>query len=125
MDCVRKYIGQGYSLRDAVELATEECIEKGILEDILLKHRAEVIDMFLTTFDKKMYEDAIRDEGWEAGRNEGWELGRNEGRKIFVIYQENQARCLKGKGISFEDAREILIGFDEERLAEIYEEKLP
>lgn len=43
--------------------ATDECIEKGILRDILVKHRAEVVDMFLTTFDKKMYEEALREEG--------------------------------------------------------------
>ena len=91
--CVRKYIGQGYSLRDGVALATEECIDKGILADILIKHRAEVLDMFLTTFDKKMYEEAIRDEGWEAGRNEGWEAGRNEGWKGFPL-QKRRISCL-------------------------------
>ena len=113
--CVRKYIGQGYSLRDGVALAIEECIDKGILADVLIKHRAEVLDMFLTTFDKKMYEEAIRDEGWEAGRNEGWELGRN-------IYQINQPKHLKAQGISFAEAQELMFDFDVEKLAEIYEE---
>ena len=129
--CVRKYIGQGHSLRDGVALAIEECIDKGILADILIKHRAEVLDMFLTTFDKKMYEEAIRDEGWEVGRefghsegwelgrNEGWELGRNEGRNI---YQINQAKHLKAQGISFAEAQELMFDFDVEKLAEIYEE---
>lgn len=32
-------------------------------KDILVKHRAEVADMFLTTFDKKMYAEALREEG--------------------------------------------------------------
>lgn len=32
---------------------------------MLEKHRAEVVDMFLTTFDKKMYEEALREEGRE------------------------------------------------------------
>ena len=121
--CVRKYIGQGYSLRDGVALAIEECIDKGILADVLIKHRAEVLDMFLTTFDKKMYEEAIRDEGWEVGRefghSEGWELGRNEGRNI---YQINQAKHLKAQGISFAEAQNLMFDFDVEKLAEIYEE---
>ena len=105
--CVRKYIGQGHSLRNGVALAIEECIDKGILADVLIKHRAEVLDMFLTTFDKKMYEEAIRDEGWEAGRN---------------VYQINQAKHLKAQGISFAEAQELMFDFDVEKLAEIYEE---
>ena len=32
-------------------------------KDILVKHRAEMADMFLTTFDKKMYAEALREEG--------------------------------------------------------------
>ena len=28
-----------------------------------MKHRAEVVDMFLTTFDKKMYKEALLEEG--------------------------------------------------------------
>ena len=39
----------------------ESCLN--ILRDILVKNRAEVIDMFLTTFDRKMYEEALREEG--------------------------------------------------------------
>lgn len=40
-----------------------ECIDKDILRDILEKNLAEVIDMFLTMFDKKMYEEALQEEG--------------------------------------------------------------
>ena len=61
--CVREGLKNGLAQREAVVCAVEECISKGVLEDILLKHRAEVMDMFLTTFDKKMYEEALRDEG--------------------------------------------------------------
>jgi len=61
--CVREGLKNGLAQKEAVVCAVEECINKGVLEDILLKHRAEVMDMFLTTFDKKMYEEALRDEG--------------------------------------------------------------
>lgn len=63
VQCVREYLKRGCGQKEAVVRATDECIEKGILKDILVKHRAEVVDMFLTTFDKKMYEEALREEG--------------------------------------------------------------
>ena len=63
VDCVRKYLKQGFPLKRALDLAIDECIEKDILRDILVKHRAEVKGMFLTTFDKKMYEEAMRMDG--------------------------------------------------------------
>ncbi len=63
--CVRDYLKKGYKQKEAVTCAVNECIEKGILKDVLQKHRAEVVDMFLTTFDKKMYEEALREEGRE------------------------------------------------------------
>ena len=37
----------------AVELAVDECIKKGILKDILIKNRAEVVDMVLTEYDEE------------------------------------------------------------------------
>lgn len=79
IDSVRKYLKQGYGKKEAIVCATEECIEQGILKDVLVKYRAEVVDMFLTTFDKKMYEEAIRMEATEKGRNEGLERGLAQG----------------------------------------------
>ena len=73
---VREYIKSGYGRKAAVIQTVDECIDKGILEDVLKKHRAEVEDMFLTTFDKKMYEEALRLDA----REEGLEEGRAEGR---------------------------------------------
>ena len=82
---VRRNMRKGYGKREALVRAVDECIEKGILKDVLVKHRAEVEDMFLTTFNKKMYEEAVRmdarAEGLEEGRAEGLEIGREEGRE--------------------------------------------
>lgn len=66
--CVRDYLKQGNEQKTAVVKAVDECIEKGILEDVLLKHRAEVENMFLTTYDKKMHYEALREEGREMER---------------------------------------------------------
>lgn len=63
IECVRKYLKEGFPLKVALDLAIDECIEKDILREILVKHRAEVKGMFLTTFDKKMYEEAMKMDG--------------------------------------------------------------
>ena len=67
---VRDYIKHGCSHKEAVVRTVDECIDKGILDDVLRKHRAEVENMFLTTFDKKLYEKAIKMEAREEGRAE-------------------------------------------------------
>lgn len=88
IDCVRGYLKQGFQQKEAIVCATEECIEKGILKDVLVKHRAEVVDMFLTTFDKKMYEDAIRmdatADGLERGMKQGLEQGLEQKLRSIV-----------------------------------------
>ena len=118
VDCVRKNLQQGYNRHDAVVLAVEECIEQGVLEDILIKHRAEVVDMFLTKFDRKMYEEALREEGRDEMLERYEQLARKN--QEYANIQQKQARRLKEKGISYEDAREILLEVDEEELARIY-----
>ena len=82
-------VKQGYKQKESVVRATNECIEKGILKDILVKHRAEVVDMFLTTFDKKMYEEAIREEGRELGRDEMAEEIEKERKRANEAELEN------------------------------------
>ena len=37
----------------AIELAVDECIKENILKDILIKNRAEVVDMLLTEYDEE------------------------------------------------------------------------
>ena len=119
--------------------AVDECIEKDILKDILIKNRAEVIDMFLTTFDKKMYEEALREEG----RDEMSEKCKEMSKTIEEITKANeeitkendillkmidkhtesqriQAEHLKAKGFSYEEVKEIMVGFSEAELKRIY-----
>ena len=89
VQCVKEYLKHGYKQKESVVRATNECIEKGILKDILVKHRAEVVDMFLTTFDKKMYEEAIREEGRELGRDEMAEEIEKERKRANEAELEN------------------------------------
>lgn len=72
---IRKYQEQGIDLEKAVSLALDECLEKGILTEILRKERAVIINSILTEFDEEAYASMLRDEGFENGR----EIGKIEG----------------------------------------------
>lgn len=64
---------QTVSLIDAINKAIEECIQEGILKDILLQHKAEVIMIALTTFNQELHEKILREDAREEGREEGRE----------------------------------------------------
>ena len=87
---VRDNIKKGMRQKEAVVCAIDHCIEEGILEDVLLKHRAEVEDMFLTTFDKKMYEEALRIDAREEGLVEGRKMGLEIGCAEEIVNTERE-----------------------------------
>ena len=57
---IRKYQQEYKNADIAVNVAVDECIEKGILRDILIHQRAEVVSMLLTTFNQEVYEKGVR-----------------------------------------------------------------
>ena len=79
VECVRKY-ERDRPLREAVEAAVAECIEKGILREFLLREKAKVISMSIFEFDQELHDKTIRQESWEDGRIEGRVEGRIESR---------------------------------------------
>ena len=83
---INKFRAMGHSLKDSIGLAIDECIEEGVLVDILLKQKSEVANMLLTEYDQKLHEKTLREEGRAEGRKEG----RNEG--ISLMMQLNN--CL-------------------------------
>jgi len=79
---VRRYAGNRMlSLGDAITLAIDECIEKGILSDILTEERAEVHMYILETFDKELYEKGLKDDAYEYGKTDG----KREGKVDFCL----------------------------------------
>lgn len=76
---VRRYKKEGEPLKTAITLAIDECIEKGILLDILLKERKEVQAMILETFNQELYEKNLKADAYEDGVEAGKEEGRKEG----------------------------------------------
>ena len=75
----REYANKYDNREEAMNAAIEYCIEHGILENILRKHRSQVLGSLLEEFDEKKYAKTLREEGYESGREEGYEAGRSDG----------------------------------------------
>lgn len=68
---VRKYASdKSLTLTEAITLAIDECVEKGILSDILTEQRAEVFMYILESFDKEIYERDLKAEAVAEGVRE-------------------------------------------------------
>lgn len=81
VQCVREYIQSEPSVEDALGKAIDTCIHQDVLADFLKKHRAEVTNMILTTYDKDLYEKTLKEDAREEGREEGLMEGRARGRE--------------------------------------------
>ncbi len=55
----------------AVDKAVTQCIEEGVLSDLLLAHRSEVTDMVLTEFNEEEYIEMVKKECIEIGEKRG------------------------------------------------------
>ena len=75
----REYANKYDNREEATNAMIEYCIEHGILEDILRKHRSQVLGSLLEEFDEKKYARTLWEEGYEAGREEGYASGKEEG----------------------------------------------
>lgn len=88
-------------LKQAITTAMEQCIEEGILEDILRKQRDEVLGVLLTTFNKELHEKCLKKDAFE----DGFSAGKDEGSR------ENMMNLLKiklAKGKSLEQIADEL-----------------
>ena len=94
VSAVRKHLAEGKPLERAVEEAVDECTANNILRDILVKNRAEVIGMILTSFDQEEYEQTIRDESYQEGVNVGIEEGEGK-----LLRMQIQKKLEKGKKV--------------------------
>ena len=72
-------LGRGMSLKHAIETAMDSCIEEGILKDVLIRQKTEVMHMLLTEFDEKKYKRSIYQDGYEDGVREGEISGFTKG----------------------------------------------
>jgi len=70
---IRDYLGIGKTLESAIDLAINDCVINGILEEYLRKHRAEVKFMILSEYDEERHMRQTYEEGKEEGKKEGQE----------------------------------------------------
>lgn len=71
----RDYMQSEKDMQSALNRAIDDCIEKGVLKEFLLRNRAEVLGMLLEEFDAEKYERTLRLEGREEGLKEGLKTG--------------------------------------------------
>lgn len=91
-------LGRGMSLKRAIETAMDSCIEKGILKDVLIRQKTEVMHMLLTEFDEKKYKRSVYQDGYEDGVREGEISGFTKGEE-HKMRELIRAKAAKGKAI--------------------------
>ena len=91
---------------EAIERAVDECIEEGILADILTSQKAEVLELALTTFDRELYEQGLREEGEKIGEARGEARGKELGEGKSLLESVNNLQ--KNLNVSLEDALNAL-----------------
>lgn len=79
---VRRRQARGEPLRQAVDETVNECIRNGILEDILRKNRAEVMDVVLTEYNEERHIKNEKDISCEEGKT----VGRTEGKAEALLF---------------------------------------
>ncbi len=66
VECVRKYTGE-HSIGESVTLAVDECIEKNILRDFLIKQKSEVIAAMIFEYNEEVELEKLRRTEYEYG----------------------------------------------------------
>lgn len=99
----------GLGVREAINKAVDSCIEDGIMEEFLIKHKAEVLSVCITEFDEKVYTDGIREEGREEGRKQGRKNQMIESIKSLTeklgVSEEEACRLLGVSVAQYQDAK--------------------
>lgn len=89
---IREYLAEGYDVAEAVDVAIDECIRQGILEQILREEREEVRSMILTEYDEQAHIKNEKEISYEEGREEGREEGEAALVKLIQCLQaDNRA----------------------------------
>ena len=78
----------------AITQALDECIEEGILADILSSQKAEVLELVLTTFNRELYEQGLREEGAKKAAEPAYKAGKKD-----HLEQQIKTKLAKGKSV--------------------------
>ena len=93
---VRELLNTGISREIAINQAMDECIEENRLKDILINQRSEVLGVLLSTYNKELYEQGLKDVAYKAGHSDGFSDGACA--KLVEIIEK---MLKKGKSIEY------------------------
>lgn len=114
-----RYYTKDFSIEEAVPRAVDECIEKGILKDFLLRKKAEVVAMSIFEYNEEEELRKLRaserrgayEEGYGEGYGEGYDKAalRTKVESVFELLEEygTLPEDLKKK-ISLEQDKRVL-----------------
>ena len=113
---IRHYRNEGKTLEKAAELAVLDCLDQGILTEILGKERAAVMRFILEEFDQKKYEKVIREDGYEdgyaSGTKDGYASGSKDGYSRGVKVGEHKVKemiqTMLGLGMALDQIVQIV-----------------
>lgn len=91
---IREYTNQKLSIETAVDRAVDECIEAGILEDILRKNREEVCSMLLTEYNEQHHIESEREIAKEEGQKQEQRRLRTLIAKMTAAGETDKLICL-------------------------------
>ncbi len=105
VECVRKQKGK-HTFSAAVEIAMQECINRGILSDFLRKNRAEVLKVTIFEFNREEYEQIVRKEGREEGLEQGISALITTCLEVGISFEETLNKVKEKFSLSQGDAEE-------------------
>jgi len=76
---IREKQNHGMSLDQAVNDAIDDCIREHILESILVKQRAEVKNVVLSTFNQENHDRILKEAHEKIGEERGIAIGQKKG----------------------------------------------
>ena len=82
---VRRRIGAGDVLKEAIQNSIEYCIEHDIMKNYLIENQKEVLDMYSLHWSEQASREAAMEDGRIEGRIEGRNEGRNEERRNAIL----------------------------------------
>ena len=108
VDCVRNYLDAKYDIETAIDKATDECIAKGILEQILRDNRGEVRSMLLTQYDEQAHIEYEKELSFEEGFEKGIIATIKTCKSLSVNKTDVQSQLIKNFSLEESKANEYI-----------------
>lgn len=95
VDTIRKYLKIENEPAIAAKKAVEECIEQGILRDILLKEKGVIEDMITVCYDEEIHKMREAEYNQELGEERGKEIGKQLGKQQIIKKMYNSGMSIE------------------------------